>query len=289
MKKVISLILVIMMACAVSLPAYAAEKAVGTTVKLSETSGTVKVSDQSGKSLSARVGMKLTNGYSVGTGTGSYAFITLDSTKAVKLDASSSAQVKASGSRLEVMAKKGKLYFSVDAPLSSTQRLNISTSTMTTGIRGSYGWVAREEIGLLHGHVTVTCKAYRSSETVVFELTGGEGVRYDPEKAENGAQAFEKFIIKEENVPYFVIPEIRKNVNLQNMIKADVSTLDVERLLALETVKGEEETAMEQSRQNEMNVKLQRLSENRAKITSVQEFGTISSGSRGKTDKTSGG
>ncbi|MBQ1334106.1 MAG: hypothetical protein IIY34_02025, partial [Clostridia bacterium] len=73
MKKVISLILVIMMVCAVSLPAYAAEKAVGTTVKLSETSGTVKVSDQSGKSLSARVGMRLTNGYSVGTGTGSYA------------------------------------------------------------------------------------------------------------------------------------------------------------------------------------------------------------------------
>ncbi|MBQ3378429.1 MAG: FecR domain-containing protein [Clostridia bacterium] len=280
MKKVISMLIVIIMACTLFVPAYAADKAVGSNIALSASSGSVTVKNASGSSLAVRAGMKLSNGYSVSAGTKSYAYITLDSTKAVKLDSSSSAQVKASGRQLEVKLTKGKLYFNVDAPLASSERLNISTSTMVTGIRGSYGWVTEDEMGLLHGHVTVTCKAYRSSETVVFDIKGGEGVRLTTD-AQSGAQTFEKITLKEEDIPYFVISELRKNTGLQGMIRKDVPTLDVDKILALEEIKGEEDAALEQTLTDEINEKLGRLFTNSAKNSSTQVFNTVSYGSGG--------
>lgn len=79
-----------------------------------------------------RTNMKL---YSAGTQ--SYAYISLDSSKAVKLDANTKVQVRKQGSKLELLVTSGKLFFNVKAPLSSNQSLNIRTSTMVTGIRGS--------------------------------------------------------------------------------------------------------------------------------------------------------
>ncbi len=280
MKKVISILIVIILACTLFVPAFAADKAVGSNIALAASTGSVTVKNSSGSSLAARAGMKLSNGYTVSTGSKSCAYITLDSTKAVKLDASSSVKLKSSGRQLEVKLTKGKLYFNVDAPLASSERLNISTSTMVTGVRGSEGWVTLEEMGLLHGHVTVTCKAYRSSDTVVFDIEGGEGVRFISD-AQTSSRAFEKITLTEADIPYFVISEIRNDTDLQEDIRQDVSTLDVDKILALEEIKGEEDAALEQMLTDEINGKLERLFVNRGKNSSTQVFNTVSYGSGG--------
>ena len=100
MKRVISLILVFTFLLVLTVPAMAADDATGTTLRLDETTGTVGVTDAAGVDKTIRAGMRLYNGYGVETGASSAAYITLDDTKAVKLDASGKAEIKKQGKKL---------------------------------------------------------------------------------------------------------------------------------------------------------------------------------------------
>ncbi len=141
MKKLLSLILVITLLCSMSLPALAADKAIGATLRLEKTEGTVAVKNASGKAQSVKASMRLYSGYTTATEKKSYAYISLDDSKVVKLDALSEVEVQQSGKKLEVMLSKGSLMFDVSEKLKSDESLNIRTSTMLTGVRGTIGIV----------------------------------------------------------------------------------------------------------------------------------------------------
>ena len=64
--------------------------------------------------------MKLYSGYTISTSAKSYAYVSLDSTKVVKLDASTKVEVRKSGSKLELLVSSGELFFNVSAPVSYT-------------------------------------------------------------------------------------------------------------------------------------------------------------------------
>ena len=129
-------LLCISLCLGLAVPALA-EDATGSEIRLLRTEGTVKVTSTSGKSYSTREDMRLYNGYVISTEEASYAWITLDSEKAVKLDQCSSLEVRRSGKTLELMLKSGELFFNVTAPLKEDEKLNIRTSTMVTGVRGT--------------------------------------------------------------------------------------------------------------------------------------------------------
>ena len=133
-------VLALMLCLGVS-SAFAADTVSGTDMRLTATEGTVTLQNADGKALSAREGMRLYSGYTVTTGSRSYAYITLDSTKVVKLDANTTVQLSKDGSNLDLTVISGKLFFNVKAPLSANESLNIRTSTMVTGIRGTSGVV----------------------------------------------------------------------------------------------------------------------------------------------------
>lgn len=122
--------------------AISAETATAADMRLQSTTGTVSLKNASGKSVSIREGMKLYSGYTISTSAKSYAYVSLDSTKVVKLDASTKVEVRKSGSKLELLVSSGELFFNVSAPLSSSETLNIRTSTMVTGVRGTSGVVS---------------------------------------------------------------------------------------------------------------------------------------------------
>ena len=65
--------------------------------------------------------------------------LALDNSKTAKLDASSAAKVAQSGKQLELNATAGSLFFNVPVALKSGESMNIRTSTMVTGIRGTSG------------------------------------------------------------------------------------------------------------------------------------------------------
>ncbi|MBR0312700.1 MAG: FecR domain-containing protein, partial [Oscillospiraceae bacterium] len=255
MKKRISLILALSLLLTLSVPAAAANDAVGTTLRLTETKGTVTVKTAAGKSKSVVKSMRLYNGYTVGTGASSSAYIGLDDTKAVQLDASGLVEIKKQGKKLEVSLTSGQLYFNVTEPLKTNESLNIRTATMVTGIRGSFGWVTPEEMGLMHGHVTLTCTNPETGASRVTEVYSGEKVSFEAAAQETAADPalLEIDFVKEEitnaDVPAIVVEAVKNDETLQRQLTEDVESIDVPTLIDSLEIKQAEEKAAEEAAQ----------------------------------------
>lgn len=251
MKRIFSGLLILSLLLALTVPAAAANDATGTTLRLEEANGAVTVKDAAGKDKTARTGMRLYNGYTIATGASSSAYISLDETKAVKLDASGKVEIRQSGKKLEVSLTAGQLYFNVTQPLKTDESLNIRTSTMVTGIRGSFGWVNLTQMGLMHGHVTLTCTNPETGESRVTEIYTGEKVSYEQAVGEAADPALAEIdFVKEEivleDVPATVVEEIVKDETLQEQLAGDESvTIDVTELIESLPEKQAEEKAAE--------------------------------------------
>ena len=126
-----------------------------TTMNLIKAEGTVDVNDAKGKSLKLIENMGLYNGYGVGTQMESYAWINFDDVKLSKLDQDSSVLIEKDGKRLEIDVQSGSMFFNVTEALGEDESMDIRTSTMLVGIRGTSGWVVNDgskaSIALLHG------------------------------------------------------------------------------------------------------------------------------------------
>ena len=127
-----------------------------TTMYLRKTEGTVDVSDGEGKDITPKDDLGLYSGYQVGTQAESYAWIDLDKVKLTKLDQDSEVEINKEGKKLEINVKSGSLFFNVTEPLADDEIMNIATSTMMIGVRGTCGWVTGNTAALLEGTVSVT-------------------------------------------------------------------------------------------------------------------------------------
>ena len=145
---------------------------------LRRTEGTVSVSDGDGKDLPALDNLGLYSGYSVGTHPASYAWIDLDDVKLAKLDQNSEIAIRKEGKALDIEVKSGSLFFNVTEPLADDETLNIRTSTMLVGIRGTCGWVEDNDglsrVYLLEGKVECGAEGQtvRVNAGEMAELTG---------------------------------------------------------------------------------------------------------------------
>lgn len=119
-----------------------AAAAKATTLRLETTEGTVSVKSASGRAVKYSDKSKLYSGYAVSTSAASYAWISLDDDSLIKLDENSAVTVKQSRKKLEVQLDRGKVFFNVSKPLAADASLDIRTSNMSTGIRGTSGLVS---------------------------------------------------------------------------------------------------------------------------------------------------
>ena len=142
MKKLLSVILILCLVFASAVPAFAAD-ASGTTVELVKTTGKVTITTAAGKTVDFKSdkATKLVDGYTVKTGAASYAYISLDQTQAIKMDASTTVTIDKKGKKLDVNLVSGKLIYDVKEPLKKDQSTTVSTSNSITGIRGTFGLV----------------------------------------------------------------------------------------------------------------------------------------------------
>ena len=264
-KRTLAVILVLAFTLGV-LPAAAADTAAATTLRLAGATGTVSITNASGKAQSVKTDMRLYSGYGIATGKASAAYISLDGTKAVKFDSSSRGSIKKSGNKLEVCLDDGALFFDVTAPLAPNESLNIRTGTMVTGIRGSFGWVTRTEVVLAHGHAAVTCINPVTGETRTTELYSGEKVYYDPASTVTGDPElkeidFIKEIITNDDFPAFVVEEMRKDESLQTPVIEDVPSVDVPKLLEdYDQIKAAEDEKISE-KEEELEQKLEEQTE----------------------------
>ena len=252
-KGTVKRVLCVLMACVLMLaPATPASAATAraTTMKLEKKVGAVTLKTQSGTSLRITDGMRLYNGNSLATGKYSYAYISLDSSKAVKLDQSSSATLRQNGRSLELLVKSGKLFFNVDKPLGQDESMNVRTSTMVTGIRGTCGVVEavsqrQSKLYLIEGEVTLgtgdQAVAVRGGQIATVELGSGSGTPAKPGDADPDAkQAVQVGKMTEKDIPSVALEEIMNDSALQKKIE-QTTDLDMEKIReAYEQFKKEE-------------------------------------------------
>ena len=248
-KRILCGLLACILLLAPVTPASAAT-ARATTMKLEKKVGAVTLKTQSGTSLRITDGMRLYNGNSLATEKYSYAYISLDSSKAVKLDQSSSATLRQNGRSLELLVKSGKLFFNVDKPLGQDESMNVRTSTMVTGIRGTCGVVEvvsqrQSKLYLIEGEVTLgtgdQAVAVRGGQIATVELGSGLGTPAKPGDADPDAkQAVQVGKMTEKDIPSVALEEIMNDSALQKKIE-QTTDLDMEKIReAYEQFKKEE-------------------------------------------------
>ena len=201
-----------------------ASTARATTMKLEKKEGTVTLKTQSGTSLRITNGMRLYNGNSLSTGKSSYAYISLDSSKAVKLDQNSSATLRQSGSNLELLTKSGKLFFNVSKPLTKKESMNVRTSTMVTGIRGTCGVVeaatqTQSKLYLIEGKVTL------GSGDQAVTVNGGQVATI----VKGAQQPVRVEKMTEKDIPAVALQEIMNDTALQEKIE-QTTDLEIEKI-----------------------------------------------------------
>ena len=138
------------------------QSAKATSMHLVKATGTVDIFDEAGDSVTYMEELGLYSGYHINTNLESYAWIDLDRVKLTKMDAASEVEIQKNGKALEVVVHTGSLYFNITEPLLEDESLNIRSSTMMVGIRGTKGWVTAQDethfyVFLLEG--TVECQA----------------------------------------------------------------------------------------------------------------------------------
>lgn len=264
MKKAVSFLMALLLLWNLTLPAAAAEEATAATLRLEKTEGTVKVSNAAGKNVSITDGMRLYSGYTIATEKDGYAYVSLDSTKAVKLDVSSKAEVEKSGKKLELKVTAGKLFFNVTAPVGQDESLNIRTSTMVTGVRGTSGWVDvvdrfTSRVHLLEGTLTVTSSEPATGQTRQATIIGGQTATATLKgTSQPGSQvALTVTGVQEKLVPGFVAVEVEKDPALQQNIskKSPLSVPAIigdaqQRLSSEQKAAGQAEQTLKKQMQN---------------------------------------
>lgn len=277
-------VLCAILACALVLlpitPASAAT-ARATTMKLEKTEGTVTLKTQNGTARKISNGMRLYNGNTLKTEKYSYAYVNLDNTKAVKLDQSSSATLRQSGKELELLVKSGKLFFNVSKPLTEKEQMNVRTSTMVTGIRGTCGVVEyvtpnKSKLYLIEGQVTLgsgenatTIQGGQTATVVLQEKQTSGGTEQPGDKPgdtdkpgetdKTGKEMEQKVMVEkmtEESIPPVALQEIVNDPILQEKIeqttelKLDKIEEALEKFEKEEAERKEQEKA-EQEKENE--------------------------------------
>ncbi|MCI8311236.1 MAG: FecR domain-containing protein [Lachnospiraceae bacterium] len=159
------------------------QSAKATSMHLVKATGTVDIFDEAGDSVTYMEELGLYSGYHINTNLESYAWIDLDRVKLTKMDAASEVEIQKKGKALEVVVHTGSLYFNITEPLLEDESLNIRSSTMMVGIRGTKGWVhAQDEthfyVFLLEG--TVECQAVNTEVygNNIWEVNAGEKAEF---------------------------------------------------------------------------------------------------------------
>lgn len=142
------------------------------TMKLIKAEGAVSVDDAKGKSLKPIENMGLHSGYGVGTQTESYAWINLDDVKLAKLDQDSRVAIEKEGKKLAIDVQSGSMFFNITKALGEDESMDIRTSTMIVGIRGTSGWVidndGKSSIALLHGKAEAAISTDSGTENITI-------------------------------------------------------------------------------------------------------------------------
>lgn len=292
MKRILSMFLALVLITTMGTGMEAAAKEyAASTLRLEKTEGSVSVKNATGKEVSVKEGSRLFNGYQLKTGKNSYAWLSLDDSKVLKLDAASEVELQKKDKDIVVYLKSGKLFFDVKEKLTSKETMQIKTSTMVTGIRGTCGVVEKinqneTRLHLIEGKVEIFTQSTKDQKADSIVLEAGQTAY-----ALAGREATDKLAevrietLSEKQIPGFVAVEIKKDITLQKRIEK-ATKLDVEKIIKT----ADEKLAVDKAQLEEKERKLEE--EKKAEVLEKQItplFGEEESSQGGDGSSSSGG
>ncbi|MEG0484648.1 MAG: FecR domain-containing protein, partial [Oscillospiraceae bacterium] len=216
-----------------SLSAYAADSAVAVNMNIESYQGNVLLKKSDGKKLTVKEKLRLYSGNVLSTELKSYVIINLDDKKAVKLDEKSKVIVKKKNKKQELLVEEGNLFFNIKEKLADDEVLEIRTSTMVTGIRGTSGYVITDDKGnstlyILDGEVTIQYEDPVTHEKREVTINGGQSAQLNNTTNENGEIISSEMLItpiSPNELPPYVALELLEDDALQERIHGDTGWL----------------------------------------------------------------
>ncbi|MDE7009877.1 MAG: FecR family protein [Oscillospiraceae bacterium] len=198
-------------------------KETAATMHLVRTEGAVSVNNTDGAPVALIENLGLYSGYGVATQGESYGWIDLDETKLAKMDEDSEVEIVKRDKLLELCVQSGGLFFNVTEPLAEDETMNIRTSTMLVGIRGTCGWVYVEDDSLMHVYLLrgkVECSVLGGDSNALASemLTAGQVARMTLSEG-TASIIIEDF--SEEDVPAFVMTEIEEDTEIMESLQPE--------------------------------------------------------------------
>lgn len=210
-----------------------ADSAEAVVMQLMKTEGEVNISNSSGKDISLISNMKLYNGYHANTQESSYAWINLDSEKLTKLDAVSEAEIRKKGKKLELLLESGNLFFDIKEKLTEEETLNVRTSTMVMGVRGTCGWVKvldkeHSQVYVLEGTVQCHVTDPVTNQKKSITLNSGETAEFvsNPQEQQGDKCDITMRKFTEDDIDGFALIEAAQDPSLCERIK-EASGMDL--------------------------------------------------------------
>ncbi len=221
-KIIICVVAVLVLLTALILFLYNRNKISATTMRILRLEGEVTLTDD-GKDKPVKEELRLNSGNELSTAVKSLVSIGLDDVKIVTLDQLSRAQFNQDGRKLDLELTAGSLFFEVQQPLQDDETMDIRTSTMIVGIRGTSGWVSvdgeHEQLIVTDGVVHVTGRNPVTGEVKEIDVHAGERITvylYNDRKVDSIEFILEK--ITERDLPEFVLERLRENRTLLDKV-----------------------------------------------------------------------
>jgi len=222
-KRVVCLLVTMAMVVTVFPNAVYAKDTIGSRITIEKIDGSVSVVKANGKSAAAKTGVKLNASETLRTDKASYAYISIDDDKVIKLDELTDVNVKKSGNKLSVEVNEGSIFFEVKEKLEDKESMSINASSMAMSIRGTAGIIGVRKVGdeivsnaeLIEGSVNITYDG-KNNKNQEIVLTGGEEISHV-----EGEDNADKEEININDFPGFAAVELVDNEELCEKIKED--------------------------------------------------------------------
>lgn len=222
-KKIIIIAVAVLLVAAVIVAfLYFRSQIRATTMRILRIEGEVSLEDN-GKNKQIRESMRLSSGNALSTAIKSLVSIGLDDTKIVTLDEMSRAIFNQAGRQLDLELTDGSLFFEVQKPLEDDETMDVRTSTMIVGIRGTSGWVSvegdHESVIISDGRVHVIGKNPVTGETKEIDVSSGQKVStylYNDRSVDSIMFFLED--VTEHDLPEFMLERLREDPELLDKV-----------------------------------------------------------------------
>ena len=230
----LAVLFVFILGCASAAESYTAQ-----TMRLLHYEGTVEIEDPTGKPRFVMENARFASGEAMRTGAASIASVSLDGSKIITLDAESRVEFLKEANHMQLTLTQGTLLLDVQDKLDENETLDIQTSTMTVGIRGTVVYLTADNategvgrqtvLGVLEGTAQITYQDDHGARRLL-DVPAGRQARVPMD----GPRDAERIIsdIKAGDIPGFVIKTTESDPALYQRVSP-----------VLESLPGQEESA----------------------------------------------